>query len=241
MGLSKIPHGSPHRFGPAGEHADGSLSFIPANPWYLLKVMSPSFPLLSRLRQETAAAHQSLEDLLDVPSVILRREAYAAMLAGFYGFHRGVEQALESAGNWPQGKYDPRERRKSPWLAEDLHALGWSAERVDSLPECRPADLPSLGSTAAALGCAYVMEGSTLGGRHISALIAKGSAVPEGAFRFFQGYGQETGIKWREFLEILAVFGDSASVEEGDQAVRSARETFQFFSLWMQRDLSRQP
>lgn len=203
--------------------------------------MSLSFPLLSRLRQETAAAHQSLEDSLDVPSIILHREAYRKMLGRFYGFHRGIEQALEDVGSWPQGKYNPVERRKSPWLAEDLHALGWSAQRLASLPACQPEDLPFLKDTASALGCAYVMEGSTLGGRHISALIAKGSAVPEGAFRFFQSYGQETGTKWREFLEILAVFEKLASVEEGDQAVRSARETFQFFSLWMQRDLSRQP
>lgn len=133
-----------------------------------------SLPLLSRLRQETAAAHQSLEDSLAVPSVIL---------------HRGIEQALEAVGSWPQGKCNHRERQKSPWLAEDLHVLGWSAERLDSLPACQPEDLTPLKDIASALGCAYGMEGSTLGGRHISVLITKGSGVPEGAFRFFQSYG----------------------------------------------------
>lgn len=203
--------------------------------------MSRSFPLLDRLRRETAEAHQQLEDFLDIPSVIHSVESYTRLLAGFYGFHRGVEEALEEAGCWPVGDYDLAARLKSPWLAEDLLTLGWSRGQIERLPICLPETLPQLqteaGGAEAALGCAYVMEGSTLGGRHISAMIAKGSAIPEGAFRFFQGYGADTGGKWTAFLNVLAAFDAAAGVEDSDRAVQAARRTFQSFSLWMQRDL----
>lgn len=185
-------------------------------------------------------AHQALEDSLDVASVIKDGKRYARLLAGFWGFHAGFERLMESLKIWPVKGYDPAGRRKSPWLAEDLGALGWTEAGLEKLPVCGPEDLPELdggnAAAAAAMGAAYVMEGSTLGGRHISAMIARGSSVPADAVRFFQGYGADTGANWNAFLQSLAVLEAASSVEEQNRAVNAARRTFECFSLWMQRD-----
>ena len=195
--------------------------------------MSFSFPLLTRLRQETSAAHAELEAQVDIVATLDSPEKYARLLAGFYGFHRAVEERLEAVAGLGGGLYDPAARRKSPWLAEDLRALGWSGERLTALPFPRPDAVPEIPDAAAAMGCAYVMEGSTLGGRHISGLLEKSGAIPVEARRFFQSYGEATREKWAEFLHALAVFEASADVVNQDRAVHAARETFRLLGVWL--------
>lgn len=197
--------------------------------------MNTPFPLLARLRLDTAAAHRQLEAALDVESALRQTESYGMMLAGFYGFHQAAERAMEASAGLPLEGYDPVARRKSPWLREDLLALGWSGDRIEAQPVPDAGDLPCLPDAAALLGCAYVMEGSTLGGRHIEAMMSGNAAIPLEARRFFQGYGNLTGAKWTGFLKVLEDFGNTAGPDQFECAARTARGTFQSLGEWMQR------
>ena len=137
--------------------------------------------LISRLRSETAAAHRCLEEVVNIVETVQNSGRYRRLLEDFYGFHGAVQEKLEALPGLSRAGYDPAARRKTLWLEADLAALGLSAAEIRKLPVCR--DLPPLPDAAAGLGCAYVMEGSTLGGRHIAALLEKSPAVSPEARR----------------------------------------------------------
>jgi heme oxygenase len=112
-------------------------------------------------------------------------------------------------------------------LVADLCALG---EDPRAAPRC--AALPRATSLARALGVAYVLEGSTLGGRYILARLPPPLAALRGkATAFLAGYGAETGAYWRAFAAIVA----SAVVTPADEAeaVAGARETFERLIGWL--------
>ncbi len=155
--------------------------------------------------------------------------SYRTLLAGFAGFYGPLEPLIARAGLARWG-YDAAARRKSGWLAADLAALSCPAEP----PIC--ADLPSAATPSRAFGCAYVLEGATLGGRHISRLL-EASAVPPDARRFFASYGRDTGARWREFCAALEAF--AATAGETGEILAAAAETFTSLSAWLGTQLSR--
>ena len=117
-------------------------------------------------------------------------------------------------------------RQKGRWLEEDLAQLG--IRSVSELPQCR--DLPNVETWAQAVGAMYVLEGSTLGGRHISAML-RTSDIPVGAQRFFSSYGAEVGAMWRSFC---AIGNQLSAPAEQEVAVANARATFASMQLWLQ-------
>jgi heme oxygenase (biliverdin-IX-beta and delta-forming) len=185
--------------------------------------------ILEKLRSATAAAHRALEEQVDIAGIVQEPARYRHLLERFFGFHAAMEDREQSLSGWERTGYDPTRRLKSPWLAEDLHSIGLSATEIAALPRCT--DLPPMPSIAAGLGCAYVLEGSTLGGRHISRFFAEGPAahLPR---RFFAGYGEETGARWREFIQVLEDYAATHSAAH-DEIVTAARETFAAFERWM--------
>jgi heme oxygenase len=93
-----------------------------------------------------------------------------------------------------------------------------------------------MGSLAEAFGCAYVMEGATLGGRHISAMMET-SSIPHQARDFFRSYGAGVGDRWKEFIAALETF----SKERPDSApdiVAAACECFASLQRWMAGEVS---
>lgn len=189
--------------------------------------------LLSLLRDATAEAHRRLEETVDISQTARSARRYRRLLEDFLGFHAAAQEKLEAPPDLPRAGYAPAERRKTAWLEADLKALGLSAEEVRALPLCR--DLPDLPDAAAAMGCAYVVEGSTLGGRHIAAFLDKSGVIPREARRFFQGYGEETGTKWREFCAAL----ETVEKADHDRAARAAVETFAAMERWLSRPRER--
>ncbi len=80
-------------------------------------------------------------------------------------------------------------------------------------------------SVAYALGCMYVMEGSTLGGKVILKHVSKAlGIIPEQGGSYFAGYGEETGHYWKSFLHILQEY--SANNDADDEIIRGAKDTF---------------
>jgi heme oxygenase len=184
--------------------------------------------ILKRLKLETAAEHAAIEAATGVMDPQLSREAYRAYLERTFGFYLVVEQQLRSLGAWEALGLPASEREKLPLLAEDIVLLGnlepASVRACDAAPEWT--------STAEAVGGAYVLEGSTLGGRVISRHLLRrfGPDVP---LTFLDCYGAETREKWQSFGAALERFATSRQVE--DRIIAGARATFRSFTRWLER------
>ena len=114
--------------------------------------------------------------------------------------------------------------RKSEWLLHDIKNAGAEPGMIELIDEHAFDDFAT--DKAKAIGAAYVLEGSTLGGVVINKhLQEKLRAEIPFESRFFKGYGLETGSSWRAFLENL-----SASVTEQNSTsiIEGAQTNFQF-------------
>jgi heme oxygenase len=158
----------------------------------------------------------------------LTLDAYRAYLERTLGFYQTVEPQLRQLGVWEALELSASEREKLPLLAEDVVLLGnlepASIRACDAPPE--------LTSSAEAAGAAYVLEGSTLGGRVISKHIQSrfGADVPRS---FLECYGSETGVRWQSFRAALARFASTREVE--DRMINGAQKTFRAFQRWLER------
>jgi heme oxygenase (biliverdin-IX-beta and delta-forming) len=183
--------------------------------------------VLRRLRTETAAAHRSVEDALDLLSPQLTRARLVDVLHRMHGFWCAAEAGLDC---WALAEPEDAERvqwsrrRRSPLFAVDLAALGAGPEAV--VPP-----LPPVPDTDAALGRLYVLEGSSLGGvfidRHLATLPQLAGARRLAAF---SPYGERTGAMWHAFRTVtrarVAAGGDA------DRLVGAARQTFGALAAW---------
>ncbi|MGV3532030.1 MAG: biliverdin-producing heme oxygenase [Chthoniobacteraceae bacterium] len=182
---------------------------------------------LERLRNETRAAHSELEATVGIERRVTNLPDYTRLLERFYGFYQPLEDRLENLGDWVAEGIAFQARRKLPWLEADLLALQHTPESVAALPRC--ASLPRLESLANGFGCAYVLEGATLGGRHISSMLRE-TSIPEEARHFFGSYGPAVGERWREFTASLEQFGGKGSQ---DEIVEAACGTFSALQHWL--------
>jgi heme oxygenase len=191
-------------------------------------------PLLLRLREATAPLHAEAEGAALVRGVLGpggTEVDYRHYLARLLGVHAPLEAALGAHAALAHAGFDAGARRKVPLLEADLCALGLSSAQVDALPRC--ARVPDVTPLGRALGCAYVLEGSTLGGQYLLRQLRPRLPHLEGrATAFLAGYGPRTGPLWRDFLAVLegAPLGEAGR----QQAVDAACETFTALTEWMQ-------
>ena len=181
------------------------------------------------LKQETVAAHVETEKLLTPRLAGIRSfEDYASILNMFYGYFHPIESIIRSHIT-PSILPDIDERRNASLIINDLNTIGYSIQHV---PLC--AQLPKINSSLAALGAMYVLEGSTLGGRMISRMLMKNTLVPfnDSNLHFFNGYKEDTGKKWTNFLSVL-----DKHEEGSDTIVAAANETFICLTKWMEKTL----
>lgn len=154
---------------------------------------------LADLRQRTRPIHESLERHVDLMRAEVTRQDYVRYLRAMASVIGLGDAALVTLAEPPRLP-DATDRRKAHLLQRDLAALGESALVVAAEPPVDP---------ARAFGCAYVFEGSTLGGvvlaRHL--LPRLGLSADAGA-SFLRCYGDDVGPRWKTFLEHLAPFLD---------------------------------
>lgn len=185
--------------------------------------------ILSRLRLETRGEHVAVEQLLGLMGVSLTPEGYRHLLEQFYGFYAPLEKALQARElTLPSATRSALVARlkKSALLRQDLHYLGVPAE---PLPLCR--NLPPLGTQAEVLGCVYVMEGATLGGRIITQHIrATLGLTPLTGGSFFEGYGDATGMMWQSMRQLLVSGAPDTKTE--NTIVTNAVTTFASLRSW---------
>jgi heme oxygenase len=186
--------------------------------------------ILQRLREATRPDHERLEEHIDLLGRPWSLAFYKSLLQKFYGIYAVLEPPTLSQKDWHERDFDTTHRIKLPALAKDLCFLGLSEAEISELP--RPTVVPQVNSFAAALGAAYVMEGSTLGGQIISRHLHKelGLEIDKG-LNFFGSYGEAVGPMWREFTNVLNSYqGNDA---EQQIAVETAVQTFRAFDDWL--------
>ena len=154
---------------------------------------------------------------------------YARYLQSMLGFHAPLEAifagdaALEAAG------FAAASRRKSHLLIQDLHSV---APCAAAPPHCSA--LPATTMLTHRIGVAYVIEGSTLGGKFILARLPPALASLRGtATAFLEGYGAETGARWRSFGALVDRVIDTAAAEA--EVIAGARDTFARLITWLAR------
>lgn len=182
--------------------------------------------VLRDLRTQTRPLHDALESHLDLLSPTLGPDQYLALLQRFHGFYAPIETRVAAYRDAPEG-WLGGDRRKLPWLTDDLKALGMTANAIECLPRCR--ELPDFSGPLRQLGCMYVLEGATLGGQVISRSVRlrlNGTGTT-----FFASYRERTGLMWRGFCARVERAG--ASDEAATTIVQSACETFKALSGWM--------
>ncbi len=95
---------------------------------------------------------------------------------------------------------DSAARFKTSWLRDDLAALGLGNGTLGHAP------VPALADPYEALGAAYVIEGSTLGGPVLLARLRESGLLLQrsaGGARFLSGYGAHNAAMWRGFRTAL--------------------------------------
>ena len=186
---------------------------------------------MDKLRSATREHHARLERGLNIPGSIGSAADYTRLLARMYGFYAPLERLLLNFDDaMREHGVRVRPRLKARKLELDLHAFGWTPDAVSAWPLC--AELPCVSTDAHALGCLYVLEGSTLGGQIISRRLRQVLEIDgDAGLAFFRAYGAHTGRMWQGFVEGLNAY--PATDAEAAQATQSARDTFAAMERWL--------
>jgi heme oxygenase len=176
--------------------------------------------LPARLRRETADLHRAVEAAVGLPDSVRSRDDYVRLLQRLHAFHTAVEDRLAEAAwadRWGEVGVDLPQHRRAHLLARDLVALQEGPSSA-SPHGVEIADFPG------ALGCLYVVEGSSLGGRVIGPAIR--SAIGDVPIGFFDSTDRDHPSPWRSLKAALARFGEAG---DAGAVVRGARDTFHAF------------
>lgn len=182
--------------------------------------------LAEQLKKDTLTNHQQLEKMLVGRMKAIRsKEDYINLLQLFYSYFGGLEKLIDlHLDKSALPDYD--QRRKSASLAHDISALGEVPQEVAT-----GAALPAVTNHLQAMAALYVIEGSTLGGKFISKMIAQQLNITDGAgLLFFNSYSDNTEAMWNMFKEVLNK--QSTSAIESAEVISAANETFARFKAW---------
>jgi heme oxygenase (biliverdin-IX-beta and delta-forming) len=173
-------------------------------------------PLALRLRNDTDAAHRSLEEAIGFDLHQPSRDVALAMLRGFWRVLRVLEP--------PTLRLLPPQlaegRDKLALLHRDLRTLGADPSELDAASAAEPIWLPQTADEA--LGVFYVTEGSTLGGKVITKALRRLPDWPITSPSYLDPYGAETGARWLQFQAVLA----DVPADRGDAVIEAASRTF---------------
>lgn len=181
------------------------------------------------LRSATATAHERLHHMPAFGALqagTIGHGAYVALLQRMFGFHRAVEERLSAGPSLGPLGVDIAARRRAVLLLDDLACLGATPGPQQAVP-----GLPVIDSPARGLGCLYVVEGSTLGGRMLAARLDHllGPDNADGR-RFLLGHGARHGAMWQAFCAALEQGGDTGV--RRDEMAGAALATFAAFAAW---------
>lgn len=185
---------------------------------------------LEKLRKATGPSHKALEEIelsKNLVTNLLTREAYILYLKRLYGVVAPCEQHV-----YPVLKdivSDIEERKKSALITLDLQKLGITNE-----PELLSKDdlLSLTQNIDTAMGCLYVLEGSTLGGNIIFKNVQQTLHIDsDTGAAYFSVYGANVGKMWKSFLDMFTSYAVTTGNEE--EIINGAVRTFGEIEKWM--------
>ncbi|WP_316811410.1 biliverdin-producing heme oxygenase [Pedobacter heparinus] len=183
--------------------------------------------IADKVKAETSIYHKELEAMLvrKIKSISSVQD-YIQILNDFYSYFGGLEQLIGKHLNPTLA--DAGQRRKTAAIADDLSYF------KAIVPELAGgAALPVISNHFQALGALYVIEGSTLGGKYISQMIAKQLNIPaDQGLSFFNGYGESTMEMWNSFKDYLNK--EAVTDEQQADVVEAANQTFLKFKDWVE-------
>jgi heme oxygenase (biliverdin-IX-beta and delta-forming) len=189
--------------------------------------------IMAKLKEATRKQHEGVESSVDIMSQMFSIEDYKSLIVKFYRFYQAAEPKLELFDMKSAG-YDFEVRRKKTLLEKDLAELGLS-EVAGNLPSFK--DLPEIESIDQAFGSLYVIEGSTLGGQIISRHLKQHlELTSENGGAFFNGYGEKTGMMWKEFCGILTAYDEDSNKSE--EIIQAAKTTFESINTCLSEPIS---
>ena len=145
--------------------------------------------ILQRLRSETRAAHESLEQISGADKILnhsISLEEYSALLKSNYIAYAKAESQLAPLQN----------ESIASWIQKDVQALEAELPRASGSNDQK--------SDTAKLGVQYVIEGSLLGGAMIAKHITQCPALKNLPVQQFYAAGSpDRTNRWREFVTMM--------------------------------------
>lgn len=173
------------------------------------------------LKQHTAEYHDAAEALFNSRKIFSKTftlKDYKKIIGTNYLMLLHAEERIFRRLSGTLGDtLQLEERKKLPLIEKDLAGLTIESRTVSGGPEFT--------SEHEALGAMYVIEGSTLGGNVIARQLSKTEGFDQVTFHFFGCYGDQTGVMWKNFKEIL----DTRVPEDKyDEVLAGARKLYTF-------------
>lgn len=184
--------------------------------------------LHEKIKQATAHLHDQLEQKMFTGQIMdgsLTFEQYQTILTVNYATHLAVEDFLfDGLSDELRQKLDIENREKLPALLRDLEEIN---SATSNSPKNAP-DFIDLNSDAAILGAMYVLEGATLGGNVIvKRLKTNAQLLPYNLnYHYYQAYGNQLGLKWKQFLEVLNAIPEA----QHEAAIKNAVSLFEYMA-----------
>ena len=173
------------------------------------------------LKKTTRPAHDKIENSVDLVTATKDEITYPEVLKAFYAYYLPVEAKLYTFHDqFTEVGINLDDRLKSGMIAFDLETLGIRSGELEGVQLCQ--ELPDIPDFYSAMGCLYVLEGSTLGGQVICRNIKSSDT-------FFRAYGDQTMLMWNSFKNIL----NNMPAEQEQTLVKAARETFTTLNKWL--------
>ena len=174
--------------------------------------------MLKTLREATKQLHEEIEQdnlASKIMSHEIRLEEYKLLLLQNYIAYKITEEQIEQhLPNW--------ESDKSLRLQKDLKNLKVSSSVITDFQ-----NIFSINNNFEAIGAAYVVEGSALGGMQISKELPHCNYLSEIQRHHFFTPERQSMEGWNSYLKRLRKL--EFSEEEKSNAAQKARETFQLF------------
>lgn len=183
--------------------------------------------LRTRIKEATRPIHDLIDNhpaSLTVLSPSVTLADYARFLGLTFGFLRPLEDSLVAFGL--EG-FVPR----SPAILEDLRRIGVTEESLASIPTARGVE--PLASEGEAMGLAYVIEGSRMGGMVIAKHVGRHLELTgENGLSFFLPAHPHEILAWfRKFVARLDSFAKCSCEER--EAMDGAFGAFRLVKFWL--------
>ncbi|HKM61989.1 MAG TPA: biliverdin-producing heme oxygenase [Acidisphaera sp.] len=185
------------------------------------------------LRERTADAHARLHvhpAFAALAAGQTDRYEYRALLVRLYGFHAPLERKLEALPWNDAFGMTIVPRTRVHLLRLDLHDLDLTPAEVASAPSLPDSRLPGLNTPGRLLGCMYVREGSTIGGRTLARaldpLFGTGDAT---ARRFLSGAPADAAL-WRDCCAAIEAASKAGHLPD---MIAGANDTFDALETWL--------